>query len=251
MKRLLALAMLLVASPAVAAEPWVPWAPTAPAEAKVVRVEDTDHDDVRLRIGAGYFGRFDVPLGREGEAVAGAQMVGVRVWFRRSVGLDVAAGFHVRLGSKDSPSALSIAGRVSLPVALAITRHATFFLAPTIGYGQGGETSPGGRQLSPITGLEWEPPDTRRRGLRATVGGRLGAELHLGFIGVSRLSLTASVGLDFDLRRGTTSAPPSPTSRNPQPQAESSTRTAFVARTTFSEDALSAALGNVAVVAYF
>ncbi|MBI2392638.1 MAG: hypothetical protein HYV09_23840 [Deltaproteobacteria bacterium] len=248
------LALSMASAPARAdTQPFVPWAPPPPVAPKTVPVENTDHDEVRLRLGVGYFGRFDVPLGRSNATTAGAQMVGIRVWFRRVIGLDFALGFHARLGEEDdeSASALAIAARASLPVALVITRHFTLFVAPTVGWGQGGETHPGRRQLNPITGVEWTPPETRHRGLRATVGGRVGGELHLGFIATSRLSLIGTIGVDVDYLRGTTSAPPTPTSRDPEPRATSSSSSAFAARTTISEDAWSAVLGNVAIVAYF
>lgn len=248
MKRAAFLLSLLLCTPA-KADTFVPWAPAPAATAKAVPVDDTDHDDVRLRLGLGYFGRFDVPLGRDGETTVGAQTIGLRLWFRRMIGFDFAIGFHTRVGSDDS--SLALAARASLPIALAVTRHVTFFVAPTIGYGQGGETVGGRRQLSPITGLEWTPSETRRRGLRASVGGRIGAEVHLGFIGASRLSITGSVGVDADYSRGTTSAPPTPTSRDPEPAAVDSKSSRFAARTTFSEDAWSSVLGNIAIVGYF
>lgn len=238
------------------AQPWVPWAPTAGAPAtpaKGIPKDDTDHDDVRLRVGVGYFGQFTLPLGKDSAAAAAPQLIGIRTWFRRAVGLDVAVGFHTRIGRGDENDAslLAVAGRVSLPIALAVTRHLTLFVAPTVGYGQGGQTEPGRAQLNPVTGLSWTPPDTRQRGLRATVGGRIGGELHLGFIGVSRLTITGSVGLDLDYLRGTTSAPPTPTSRTPEPSAASQSGSTFVARTTFSDDPWAAVLGNVALVGYF
>jgi len=241
---LAALGVSLASAPARAdTQPFVPWAKTtAPATVKTVPTEETDHDEVRLRLGLGYFGRFDVPLGRTGESTAGAQMIGMRVWFRRMIGFDLALGLHTRLGTDSAgASSLAAAVRASLPVALVITKHLTLFVAPTVGYGQGGETEPGRTQYNPVTGLEWTPPETRRRGLRASVGGRIGGELHLGFIATSRLSLTGSIGLDLDYLRGTTSAAPTPTSRDPAPQAAESKASAFGTKV----------LGNIAIIGYF
>lgn len=241
------------ASASAESQPFVPWAPPPPVAPKTVPVENTDHDEVRLRLGVGYFGRFDVPLGRAAATTAGAQMVGVRVWFRRVIGLDLSLGFRAAVGKEDGEpaSALAYAARASLPIALVITRHLTLFVAPTVGFGQGGETHPGRRQLNPITGVEWTPGETRHRGLRASVGGRVGGELHLGFIATSRLSLIGSIGVDVSYLRGDTSTPPAPTSRDPEPRATSSSSSTFAARTTISEDPWSAVLGNVAIVAYF
>ncbi len=244
--------LLFVSLPA---QTFVPWAPvsTAGEPPKPREIEDTDHDEVRLRVGVGYLGRFDAPLGRAREAEP-VHMLGIRFWFRRSVGLDVGLGAGARFGNDDSatgPSAVALAARVSLPVALVVTKHLTLFVAPTVAFGWAGATVPGRTEISPITALPRTPPDARHQGTRLAVGARIGGELQLGFISAARLSLTGTVGLDADWRRGSTRAAAEPTTRDPEPQAVTSTSSQISIRTAFADDPWAAVLGNVALLAYF
>jgi len=226
-------------------------APSAKPPAKAPRpVEQSDHDDVRLRPGVGYFGRFDAPLGHSAERTAHVHMLGVRFWFRRKVGLDAALGFDTNFGSGDA-SRFAFAARTSLPYALFISEHLTLFVAPTLAYAQGAESVPGQPGTSPITGLPRTPPATKYAGFRASLGGRIGAEVQFGFIAATRLALSASIGFDVDFARGTTRAAPPPTSRDPEPAVKDSTANRFGLRTTPGGDQLASLLGNIAVVCYF
>lgn len=239
------------AAPATATPP-----AAAPASAETEEtpgeIADTDHEANRLRIGAGYFGRFDVPLGNPGVRAAGdvqpTHQIGLRYWFRRRLAFEVALGGGVQSGS---PKTLAWSARFSLPVALFVEKHLTLFVAPTVAYGQGTETVKGDKTVSPITGLERTPPDAQHTGLRLSIGARLGAELHLGFLGMQRLSLIGAVGLDASYLRGVSSAAPAPTTKDPDPKAVDSRSSKVSLRTTFSDDPWASFLGNVAIVGYF
>lgn len=244
------------------AKPVGPAAPPAAAPASAVAapaspdepegVPDTDHEAIRLRVGLGYFGRFDVPLGDPGRRALGdvqpTHLVGLRTWFRRRLGLDVAIGGAVHSGP---PRTFAWSLRASLPVALFVEKHLTLFVAPTLGYGQAVETVKGEAAINPITGLEATPPDARHTGLRVSAGLRVGAEVHFGFLGMQRLSLIGSVGLDASYLRAATSAAPAPTTKDPTPKATDTKSSEVAFRTTFSEDPWASFVGNVAFVAYF
>jgi hypothetical protein len=225
-------------------------APSAKAAPPPRPVEQTDHDDVRLRPGIGYLGRIDAPLGESAESTAHVHLLGVRFWFRRRIGIDVAAGFDTDLGSSDT-SRRAFGARAALPIALFISDRLTLYVAPTVAYAQGAEHIEGKPGISPITGLARTPPTTKYGGLRASVGGRIGAELQFGFIGATRLAFSASVGLDVDFVRGWTSAAPQPTSRDPEPAVRESSANRFSVRTVPGSDPLASILGNIAVVCYF
>ncbi len=224
---------------------------TEPAETQG-EIADTDHEANRLRVGAGYFGRFDVPLGNPGVRAAGpvqpTHQVGIRYWFRRKLALEFAVGGYVQSGS---PKTFAWSARFALPVALLIEKHLTLYLAPTVGYGQAAETVRGEKVVSPITGLERTPPDAQHTGLRVTAGARLGAELHFGFLGMQRLSLIAAVGLDASYVRGVSTAAGPATTKDPDPKAVETRATSLGVRTMFSDDPWASFLGNVAIVGYF
>lgn len=242
------------ASPGPAAPPaGAPASAAAPAPADDAEgVADTDHEAIRLRVGVGYFGRFDVPLGDPGRRALGdvqpTHLVGLRTWFRRRLGLDVALGGAVRSGP---PRTFAWSLRASLPVAVFVEKHLTLFVAPTLGYGQATETVKGEAAINPITGLEATPPDARHTGFRLSAGLRVGAEIHLGFLGMQRLSLLGAVGLDASYLRGATSAAPAPTTKDPNPRATDTRSSEVAVRTTFSEDPWASFIGNVAFVGYF
>jgi hypothetical protein len=242
-------------------EPWAASANAPPTPVELVPA-DSDHEEIRLRLGLGWAGRSAVPLGNEGARAAGdslgVHVIGARVWFRQRVGIDLGFGAHLQATPRDDRTAtgrgddgLAFTARVGLPIALLITRHVTFFAGPAIGFGWAGETAPGRRSFSPITGAEEIPADTRHRGSRLSVGGRLGAEIHLGFVAMPRLSLITTVGLDADWITTSTDAPPAPTVRDPRPAAERRTQSRLSLRTTFADEPAVALLGNVALLAYF
>ncbi len=206
----------------------VNYAPFAPAKPAPTVVTDTDHEAIRLRAGVGYFGRLD-----------DVHMLGVRTWFRRSVGLDVSLGGRGQTATERR--SFAVAARVSLPIAYLVEKHLTMFVAPSVGYAQGGETLVGQTAVSPITGLAQTAPDGHRTRYLVTAGVRLGAELHCGFVGVQRLSLIGTFGLDAAFSREWRSEAGPSTTREPVPRAVESRSNALRAATEW----------NAAVVYYF
>lgn len=239
-----AIAAAVALSSALASAADVNYAPfTAPAKPPPPpkdEAADSDHEAIRLRPGLGYFGRIDAPLARDTDAVP-VHLVGMRLWFRRHVGLDVSVGANVDTG--DGPRTYAWGARVALPIALLIDTHVTLFVAPTLAYAHGIETVDGERVTNPITGLPYTPPDATRRGIALSGGGRLGAEVQLGAIGLTRVALLASVGLDANYVRGSTRAAGPPTTGDPEPRSATTNDIRLVVETSF--------LGNLGAVFYF
>jgi hypothetical protein len=205
----------------------VNYAPFTPAKPPV-EITDTDHEAIRLRPGLGYFGQLD-----------SVHMFGLRYWFRRSVGLDVALGGRGESGSERR--SFAVAARVSLPLAYLTEKHITMFVAPSLGYTQGGETVIGQPAVSPITGLTQTPPDSHHTRTLVTAGARIGGELHFGFLGVQRLSLIGTFGIDAAYTREWNQAAGPSTTRDPVPRAVESRSNVVRAATDW----------NAAVIYYF
>jgi hypothetical protein len=128
-----------------------------------------------------------------------APTIGVRYWLNRMIGFDAGLGFGMTGGSSetvvggttttvDSPSALGFAIHGGVPLAFAHGKHYSFLVVPEMNLGLTSGTIKG-------TG---GAPDIDLSGFRFDLGGRVGSEIHFGFIGVPELSLQASVGLFFD-----------------------------------------------------
>lgn len=234
--KLVALALLTASSVTSAAD--VNYSPvkTNPPPSEIT---ETDHEAIRLRAGLGYFGWMRAPLGVHDDRVT-AHLIGLRYWFRRSVGLDFALGGNVEAGS--GSSAFAGAARVSLPIAFLVEKHITLFAAPAIGFAVAGRTIARDRAFSPITGLEQAVPDARDNGMRVSVGLRVGAEIHFGFVGIQRLALSGAIGLDGAYSRQRTSAAGPSTTREPEPRAVETRAQRF---------AVESALFDLAVLYYF
>jgi hypothetical protein len=121
--------------------------------------------------------------------------VGARIWFSPLLGLDVGLGFHFSTGSTeidirggpadgvtvtDAPQTVAFALHAGLPLAIYHGRHYKFLIIPEIDLGVGTGDDGGLTNLSSFA---------------FSVGGRAGAEIHFGFMGVPELSLQASIGL--------------------------------------------------------
>ena len=159
------------------------------------RSAETDLDVQNRRVGIGYAGVSQVPVGiNQADLIAPA--VGVRVWFSEAMGVDLALGFGWAGGSSenlgtstDKDSVYGFVFQGGLPFALANRRHVSFQVIPfgTIAYG--------GTKMG--TGLA----ETTFSGTRVDVGARAGFELFFGFIGIPELSLNATVGAQFSMRK--------------------------------------------------
>jgi hypothetical protein len=157
-----------------------------------------DLDVEARRWAIGYAGMSQVPVGSPTIQDITAPAIGVRYWATPSVGFDFAVGFSWSGGSVDAGGMLtdkdSVSGylvQAGVPLALSTHRHVSFQVIPTIAYAQG--------QTSIGTGMA----AVDFSGLRFDVGARAGLELFFGFIGVPELSLSATVGVQFEVRRYT------------------------------------------------
>lgn len=185
----------------------------APTQTTTAQAGDTDHDLWVGRLGLGWYGVSDIPLGSTSNTVS-APAIGVRYWLDRDLGIDVALGFGMESGSStastqgqpdvttDKPSSTAFLIHAGLPIALHTEKHYSFLIIPeaNVGFASGTVKSgtPGG-------------PDTDLSGFRLDLGARAGAEVHFGFIGIPALALEGSVGLFFTTQNGKTETGPSAT----------------------------------------
>jgi hypothetical protein len=185
----------------------------AVAAPAVKESDEPDHERFVGHFAVGYFGISQLPIAHEGAAAAGgggltiardnvtAPVVGIRYWLHSNLGIDAGLGFGMSGGSTeavaangtstsfDHKSLFGMALHGGVPLAFAHGRHYSFLVVPeaTIGFTSG--------TFKPISVGTTAPPDQDLSGFRLDVGGRIGAEIHFGFIGVPELSLEGSVGL--------------------------------------------------------
>ncbi|MBI2394929.1 MAG: hypothetical protein HYV09_35495 [Deltaproteobacteria bacterium] len=159
----------------------------------------TDHDRVVGRLGIGYLGNFQVPLGETGRPLP-AHVLGMRYWFGPGMGLTAGLGFSSVSGSSttgnvttDSPAATAFAIKGGLPLALATSKHFAFVIEPQLAFGYAMQTETVPNQ-----------PSVDHTGQRFALGATAGAEIQFGFMGIPELSLVGSVGLAFDTAGGKT-----------------------------------------------
>lgn len=194
-----------------------------------------DHDMVVGKLGVGYLGQLDVPLGPTGSLPA--QILGVRYWTSSTMAITGGLGFGSTSSSTttggttvDGPAATAFALKGGVAFALATGKHYTFVLEPqaVLGYATSTVKPPGGG------------PNTDLSGTRIALGATAGAEIQFGFIGIPELAMIGSVGLAFETLSGKTKTD----------SAESS-----ASRTTFTTFTLSNPWnifsGNVAAIYYF
>ncbi len=174
---------------------------------QTIKVDDNspDHDRFIGRFAVGYFGVSQLPIAAGGpgqnggvtQANVNAPIVGVRYWLNRQIGIDGGLGFGLSSGSAeavnggtttttDHPSAFGLALHGGVPIALAHGKHYTFLAIPEMNIG-----------FTSGTIKQTNAPDISLSGFRFDLGGRIGAEIHFGFIGLPELSLEGSVGLAF------------------------------------------------------
>jgi hypothetical protein len=189
-----------------------PSAPPAAAAAVSVgpaREEEPDHERFVGHFAVGYFGISKLPIALEGAQNGNlardpnnvnAPVIGVRYWLQRNLGLDLGLGFGWSGGSAefvannastsfDHKSLFGLAFHGGVPLAFAHGKHYSFLVIPeaTVGFASG---TVKGQGPNP-------PPDQDLSGFKLDLGGRVGAEIHFGFIGIPELSLEGSVGLFF------------------------------------------------------
>jgi hypothetical protein len=179
-----------------------PVAYAAPAAAPAAAVVDTksDHEAVVGRLGVGYLGSMQTPLGAAANSLT-AQIVGIRYWAQSAIAITGGLGFGTASSSRsdngtttDGPAATTFALKGGVAIALASGKHFTFVLEPQAVFGYASQTitlpAPGGT--------------IEHTGNRFMLGSTVGGEIQFGFMGIPELSLVGSVGLAFDTQSGKT-----------------------------------------------
>jgi hypothetical protein len=208
------LSVLAVSSIASAQEPGDPMAPAplpappppapmtmpatttaAPPPAAAAQTQ-SDHEQVVGRLGLGYMGQFDVPLGLNDRVQN--QIIGARIWLQERFGFTAGLGFATSASSSsvgglssDGPSRFGTALKGGVLLGLASGKHYTFVIEPQLVVGFTSQTI-----------KQQGQPDVSNAGLRLGLGATAGAEIQFGFIGIPELSLVGSVGLALDVARG-------------------------------------------------
>jgi len=137
--------------------------------------------------------------------------IGIRYWFSRGLGLDVALGFRTQGGSdrsvdpngtrkSDLESQTGFLIHGGLPVVLGGGRHVSIQLTPEVNVGF---TS--GKWRPPMNGGHL-PPTVEENGFQLEAGARIGAEIFFGFIDLPELALDASLGAHLETRSASVSA---------------------------------------------
>jgi hypothetical protein len=154
-----------------------------------------------------------------GAAQIAAPTIGVRYWLNDGMGVDVGVGLGILSGSsnsypystdpnsvdveykKDKASVLAFALHVGVPIVLGTPgKHYTFQVIPeaNIGFASGTQKDqPQPPSNAPNQTAVVVREDLKLGGFRLDVGGRVGAEIQLGFIGLPKLALQGTVGLYF------------------------------------------------------
>jgi hypothetical protein len=194
------------AAPAPAAPQPVP----PPAEAAVVvappppqpqaPVEVTDHDRFVHHVGFTYFdiANFPIATANGGVGTVVSPVIGMRYWISHVIGIDAGIGFGWSGGSStvdtgvmstttNAPNPLGFGLHGGLPITLGAGQHFALLVIPelTVGFTTANIQQTGS-------------PDTSLTGFLVRVGGRIGGEIHFGFIGVPELALQATLGLFLD-----------------------------------------------------
>jgi hypothetical protein len=167
------------------------------------------HEAVVGRLGVGWLGTADVPVGpasQAGNAPIPTPIVGVRYWLNSTLGIDAGLGvFTISSATRteattnvtvEGPARTSFVLHAGVPIALADAGNFTFLVIPEldVGIGTGSIKGTGGMPNTDLSGFLLEG------GLRA------GAEVFFGFIGIPQLSLEGSVGVFLSSSSGKVSS---------------------------------------------
>jgi hypothetical protein len=156
------------------------------------------HEAVVGRLGVGWFGTRDVPVGPANMAGNGpipTPIVGIRYWLSSTLGIDAGLGFFTMSSATrvespnmalttEGPSRTSILFHAGVPISLADAGNFSFVVIPEInvGIGMGGTKATMGMAATDLSGFLIEG------------GVRAGAEVFFGFIGIPQLSLEGTLG---------------------------------------------------------
>ncbi len=165
----------------------------------------TDHAAVVGDWGVGFFGIQNVPVCRNiacdgtinGDTLA-APTVGIRYWLSSLLGIEAAIGFASTSGGGsiktppagttqnfDDRTVTAFALHGGVPLALADSKHFTFEVIPEMNLGFAGGS---------LRGMTTAQDETYGGNI-FELGGRIGAEVHFGFIDLPKLALVGSLGL--------------------------------------------------------
>ena len=151
------------------------------------------------RLAVGYQGATIIPIGDQAAppgttGSVTAPTIGIRYWIGDLVGLDVGIGIGFTGGSVENTAgttptdnSFGMLIHAGLPLAIYHAQHYKFVIIPEVNLG-----------FSTGSHLDSDPNNDRgRSGFLFQLGGRLGTEIHFGFMNIPQLSLQASVGLYF------------------------------------------------------
>jgi hypothetical protein len=159
-----------------------------------------DHAAAVGHFGVGFFGVMTVPIMDCGMGAmcalaanndVAAPTIGLRYWLSDRLGIEAAVGLNVSSSSSGSidTSRLGFALHGGVPLALAHSAHFVFELVPQLGLGVAS-----GSYKAPGT-VPGSTTKTDLSGLAIEAGGKVGAEVHFGFMGLPQLSLQGTLGL--------------------------------------------------------
>jgi hypothetical protein len=160
---------------------------------------DTDHDGVVNHLGVTLFPTQAIPFPVPGANVV-APVIGARYWLMPNLGFDGGLGVGWTTGSAPSPFAMAF--HVGVPIALASSKHFTFLVLPEANLAFAHMNTPAGMVNNTADGFLFD------------MGGRVGAEIQFGFIGIPQLSLQGTVGLLFTHTETNTNVPAASTHTN-------------------------------------
>jgi len=183
----------------------------AAAPAAVVNT-GSDHDMWIGHVGIGWLGTVGVPVGPATAANPGLTVptVGIRYWATPVIGVDLGVGVFMSSGSvtatngagmsvtTDDTSRTAFVLHGGVPISLGGSNHFNVQITPELDVGFGSGTV---HAVAPAA-------NTDLSGFLLQVGGRAGAEVYFGFIGIPQLSLDASVGLFLQSASGKTTTAP-------------------------------------------
>jgi hypothetical protein len=211
----------------------------APAPEAADEAGETDLDPDKRPVGIGYAGLSQVPLGGAAGTVT-TPAIGARIWVNRQTGIDVALGLGWAGGSSQTGNVTTNLNAVwgvllqfGVPLALSTHRHVSFQLIPNAAFGYAHTSSPSAPFM----------PSTTLSGTRFDLGARAGLEIFWGFIGLPQLSLSATVGLAFEVRNTSSDAGVG--------AGGQSSQTSYSITTTVQNNPWDIFTGNVAARYYF
>lgn len=183
-----------------------------------------DHAAVAGHFGVGFFGVQNIPIlsctndlacaGMSLDATQSvpAPTVGLRYWLDDGMAIEGALGLGISSGSFETSdmtmmttvtpieSGTAFALHGGLPLALAHSGHFVFEVVPQINFG----IATGSLEDPVMATQSWD-----LSGMLIEIGGRVGAEIHFGFIDIPQLALQGTLGLGVRLEsRGATRSMP-------------------------------------------